>query len=393
VDRVAAPPYDVVTREEAAALAGGNPFSFLHVGRADIDVPAAVDPYDERVYLKARDNLRAFMTDGTLVQEREASLYLYELTQAGRAQVGVVGCVHIDDYERDAIRKHERTRPDKEADRTRHILVVNAHAEPVFLTHTGQPIIDQRNATEMQRPPLYDFTTADAVRHRVWRVMDPAGYLDAFRRMPAVYVADGHHRTASAWRAGAARRQANRSHTGEEEYNWFPAALFPASQVRILSYNRGVRDLKGLGAAAFLERLAALGRLGPAGSPHPERPGVICLYLAGRWHRLELDPASIDRADPIRSLDVQLLTDRVLGPLLGVGDVRTDPRIEFVGGTGSADELARGVDRGELAVGFSVYPVRVEQVMAIADGGGVMPPKSTWFEPKLRSGLFVHPLD
>src|SRR6185295_17211930 len=226
-ERVAAPPYDVVDRAEAAALAHGNPFSFLHVGRSDIDLPAEVSPYDDRVYDKAKSNLQAFMRDGTLIQEREPSLYLYELTMAGRAQIGIVGCVHIDDYENDLIKKHERTRKDKEDDRTRHVLTLRANAEPVFLAYVGQPYIDRLSENVMQGKPLYNFTSADGVRHRVWRVTDPSAYVDSFRRISHCYVADGHHRCASAWRAGHERRDANPQHTGKEEYNWFLAVLFP----------------------------------------------------------------------------------------------------------------------------------------------------------------------
>ncbi len=391
--RVAAPPYDVVSRSEAAELAQGNPFSFLRVGRSDIDLPPDLDPHDERVYLKARDNLRAFMIDGTLIQEPTPSLYLYELTLGARSQVGVVGCVNIDDYEQDVIRKHERTRKDKEDDRTRHVLTLGANAEPVFLTFSGQPIIDRLNAVEMAGRPLYDFSSADRVRHRVWRIGNVEPYVDAFRRIPVAYVADGHHRSASAWRAGRELRAENPHHTGDEEYNWFLAVLFPANQLAILPYNRVVKDLNGLSPEALLARLAELGSVAPTANPSPERSGVIAVYLDGAWHRLELDPASINTEDPIKSLDADLLYDRILEPILGIGDIRSDPRIDFVGGGRGTAELERRVDSGEAAVAFSLYPVQIEQVMAVSDGGGIMPPKSTWFEPKLKSGLFVHTLD
>jgi uncharacterized protein (DUF1015 family) len=392
--RVASPPYDVVTRAEAATLAHGNPFSFLHVGRADIDLPPDNNPYDERVYLKARDNLRAFQLDGTLVQERDPSLYLYELNQYNRTQVGLVGCVHIDDYEQDVIRKHERTRKDKEDDRTRHVLALNAHAEPVFLTYLGQPFIDRLNADEMRAKPLYDFTSSiDGVRHRVWIIKNSASYLDAFRRIDHAYVADGHHRSASAWRAGQERRAANHQHTGLEEYNWFLAVLFPSRELHIMAYNRVVRDLNGLAVNDVLEQLRMLGRLTPTESAAPDQPWSFGIYLAGQWYRLELDPITINDKDPIKSLDAELLFERVLQPILGIGDIRSDPRIDFVGGGKGHAELQRLVDSGEMAIAFALHPVRIEQVMAIADGGGVMPPKTTWFEPKLKSGLFVHSLD
>ena len=391
--RVAAPPYDVVDRAEAAALAQGNPFSFLHVGRSDIDLPPSVDPYDERIYRKARDNLKAFMSDGTLIQERDPSLYLYELTMDGRSQIGVVGCVHVEDYEQDVIKKHERTRKDKEDDRTRHVLTLNANAEPVFLTYQGQVYLSRMITDGMRGAPLYDFTSDDDVRHRVWRVRDPEPYLDAFRRVAVAYVADGHHRSASAWRAGNERKAANRAHSGLEEYNWFLAVLFPSDQLHIMPYNRVVKDLGGLSPEEFLDRLRAVGALSETISPAPDRAWVFGVYVGGRWYRLELDPASINPLDPIRSLDAELLYERILQPILGVGDIRADKRVDFVGGIRGPGELKRRVDSGEMAVGFALYPVRIEQVMAVADGGGIMPPKTTWFEPKLKSGLFVHTLD
>jgi len=333
------------------------------------------------------------MRDGTLIQDRDPSLYLYELTMDGRAQVGVVGCVHIEDYELDVIKKHERTRKDKEDDRTRHVLVTNSNAEPVFLTYEGQPYLDRLAADTMRTPPLYDFTSADRVRHRVWAVRNADPYLDAFRRIPVAYVADGHHRSASAWRAGMERKSRNSSHSGLEEYNWFLAVLFPANQLQILPYNRVVKDLNGLTPDEFLSRLRALGSLTPTASPAPERSGVFGVYLAGQWYRLELHPESINALDPIKSLDAELLYDRILAPILGIGDIRADKRIDFVGGIRGRADLEKRVSSGEMAVAFMLYPVRIEQVMAVADGGGIMPPKTTWFEPKLKSGLFVHTLD
>lgn len=389
---MAAPPYDVVDRAEAAALAKGNPFSFLHVGRSDIDLPANVDAYDERIYLKARDNLKAFMLDGTLIQERDPSLYLYELTMGGRSQVGVVGCVHIEDYEQDVIKKHERTRKDKEDDRTKHVLTLNANAEPVFLTYHGQPYLDRLSADEMRAKPIYDFTS-DGVRHRVWIVRNVDTYLDGFRRITAGYVADGHHRSASAWRAGNERKARNPSHSGLEEYNWFLAVLFPANQLEIMAYHRVVRDLNGLSAEQVLERLGQVGALSTTLHPAPDRPWVFGVYLAGQWYRLEIPPESINPNDPIKSLDAQLLYDRILEPILGIGDLRSDKRIDFVGGIRGPAELKRRVDSGDMAIAFALFPVQIEQVMLVSDGGGIMPPKTTWFEPKLKSGLFVHTLD
>ena len=391
-ERVAAVPYDVVNRAEAAALAAGNPYSFLHIGRSDIDLPADVDPYDPRIYAQAREALDRFQADGTLVREATPSLYLYRQIMDGRAQTGLVGCVHIDDYEQDIIRKHEKTRPDKEDDRTRHVLTLRANAEPVFLTYRGRPDIEALTAALVAGPSLYDFTAPDGVRHTVWRIADAGPFLDAFRQVPHAYVADGHHRSASAWRAGRELRNAPAQHRGDGEYNWFLAVLFPAEQLRILPYNRVVRDLGELGPPGVLARLARLGHLVTTDEAAPTRPGSFGIYLKNAWYRLDLDEATIDRSDPIGSLDVSLLQDRVLGPILGVGDQRTDKRIDFVGGIRGTAELERRVRSGEMAIAFSLYPTTLDQLMAVSDTGQIMPPKSTWFEPKLRSGLFVHTL-
>ena len=391
--KVAAPPYDVVSRREAAEVAAGNPLSFLHVGRAEIDLADDVDPHDPRVYAKARENLARFVAEGVLLRDPRPSLYLYRQVTEGRAQLGVVGCVHIDDYEQGVIKKHETTRPDKEEDRTRHILTLNAHAEPVFLTYRGRPEVDRLAAAAAATPALYDFSTAAGVRHTVWRVSDPARYVEAFASVRCAYVADGHHRSAAAWRAGRHRRAEDPGHRGDAEYDCFPAVLFPAAEVRILAYNRVVIDLGGQTAGEVLDRLRKIGRLRPADNPLPPCAGSFCVYLDRRWYLLELPESSIDRRDPIRSLDVSLLQERVLAPVLGIGDQRTDKRIDFVGGIRGPRELEARVDSGGAALAVSMYPTTVEQLMAVGDAGHVMPPKSTWFEPKLLSGLFVHTLD
>ncbi len=390
---MAAPPYDVVNRTEAAALAHGNPLSFLHVGRSEIDLPPDLDPYDPKVYLRARQNLHAFMAEGILVQDPKPSLYLYELVMGGRSQVGVVGCVHVDDYEHDIIKKHEKTRPDKEDDRTRHVLALHANAEPVVLTYRRQPFIEQAVAKVRAEAPLEDFTTSDHVRHRVWRITNPAPLVDAFRRVTAAYVADGHHRCASAWRAGKELRSRNPGHTGAEEYNWFLAVLFPSADLQILPSTRVVKDLGGQTPGQVLEALAMAGHLAPTDRPGPEVPGAFGVYLDRRWFRLTLPADSIPEGDPIASLDATLLQERILGPILGVGDPRTDPRLDFVGGIRGAAELQARVDRGEAAIAFALHPTTLEQLLTVSDAGQIMPPKTTWFEPKLRSGLFVHTLD
>ena len=388
--QVAAVPYDVVNRDEACELARGNPHSFLHVGRSDIDLPPEVDPHDPRIYRTAREAFDRFVAQGVLVREGAHALYLYRQIMGSRVQTGLVGCVHIDDYEQDVIRKHEKTRQDKEDDRTRHVLTLEAHAEPVFLTYRGRPRIERLSESMVATPPVHDFTASDGVRHTVWRIGDPSPWLEAFREVPHAYVADGHHRSASAWRAGKERRAANPRHRGDEEYNWFLAVLFPAEQLTIMPYNRVVRDLGGKSSAEVLQALRKVGRVAQTDDPHPPRPGTFCVYLAKAWYRVDLPEQSIDRSDPIGSLDVSLLQDQVLGPILGVGDPRTDKRIDFVGGIRGTAELERRVDSGEMAIGFSLYPTTVDQLMAVSDVGAIMPPKSTWFEPKLRSGLFVH---
>jgi uncharacterized protein (DUF1015 family) len=390
--RVVAPPYDVVSRSEAAALAGGEPMSVLHVTRSDIDLPADVDPHDGRVYAKARESLDRLVADGVFVRDDAPTLFVYRETTASRGQTGVVGCVSVADYERDVIRQHERTRPDREDDRTRHILALEAHVEPVLLAYRGRPEVDRLVAGVMSTLPLYDLTTPDGVRHTVWRVLQPGPLVEAFGHVPAAYVADGHHRSAGARRAAeACRTRQDRRADGEHE--WFPAVLVPASQLEILPYNRLVKDLGGRTPGDVLDQLGRVGRLAPAAGAVPPCPGSCCVYLDHRWHLLDLPRDSADRRDPVRSLDVWLLQERVLGPVLGIADQRTDPRIDFVGGIRGTRELEARVDAGEAALAISMFPTAMDQLMALADAGAVMPPKSTWFEPKLLSGLFVHRLD
>jgi uncharacterized protein (DUF1015 family) len=391
--RVAAPPYDVVSRAEAVEIARDNPSSFLHVARPDIDLPPETDSHDDQVYATGRANLERFMADGTLLRDPRPGLYLYRQIWQGRAQTGLVGCVHVNDYEHDVIRKHEKTRQDKEDDRTRHVLTLKAHAEPVFLAYRDTPALDRMAEAATKLEPVVEFTSDDGVTHTVWRLAAPLLWVTAFDAVPVAYVADGHHRSASAWRAGQERRAANPHHTGAEEYNWFLAVLFPASQLRILAYNRLVKDLNGQTPEAVLAALATRGQVTEVTDPVPAAPGSMVFYLEGRWHLLVIDPARIDRQDPIGSLDVSLLQELVLTPILGVGDPRTDDRIDFVGGIRGTAELKRRVDSGEMALAVSLYPTSLEQLMAVADAGQIMPPKSTWFEPKLKSGLFVHTMD
>jgi len=391
--RVACPPYDVVSTQEARELAEGNAESFLHVTRPEIDLPDDTNPYDDAVYAKARENYERFKTSGVLQKAPKRTVYLYRQVREHVPQVGVTCCCHIDDYLNDIILKHEKTRVDKEDDRTRHVLEMNAHAEPVFLTYRDQPSINEMVERDMNERPFVHFNAPDGVTHTVWTVHDPQPYVDAFKNVPVAYVADGHHRSASAARAGAERRKNNPNHTGNEEYNWFLTVLFPASQLNILAYNRVISDLADQSPDAILEKLRGVGEVEEKKLPVPARSGQICFYMNGQWRKLKIDPKSIDRHDPIRSLDVALLQDRVLEPIFGIRDQRTDKRIDFVGGIRGTEDLARRVDSGKAAIAFSLHPTTIEQLMAVSDAGLIMPPKSTWFEPKLRSGLFVHELD
>lgn len=389
VSEVACVPYDVVNRDEAAALAEGKPRSLLHVDRAELGLPPETDPYSDVVYETAKANFLKLQEWGALERESEPSLYLYQQRMGNHVQTGLAAVCHIDDYEQDIIRKHEKTRRDKEDDRTRLINTLSADTGPVFLTYRDVPEITALVTQEIERQaPLYDFVAPDGVQHTVWRILGGEKFVEAFKQVPLSYVADGHHRTASAVRVGRERRAANPNHTGNEEYNWFLAVLFPGSELQILPYNRVVKDLNGHTKESFLRAVSTVFRLEENATPKPEKPGQIRMYLDGGWYGLTWVPP-VD-ADPISQLDVSALQDRLLAPLLGIDDPRTSKRVDFIGGIRGTDELVRLVDGGQAAVAFSMYPTTVEQLMAIADAGQIMPPKSTWFEPKLRSGLFVH---
>ncbi|MEA3209285.1 MAG: hypothetical protein QOE70_2342 [Chthoniobacter sp.] len=388
VAEVACVPYDVVDRDESAALAAGKPNSLLHVDRAEIDLSPATDPYAPEVYAKARENFLALQERGALIRESEACLYLYQQRMGSHVQTGLATVCHIEDYENDIIKKHEKTRRDKEDDRTRLIGTLSADTGPVFLTYRDSAAIDELVSRMLETAPLYDFTAPDGIQHTLWRVVGGKEFVSQFLALPCAYVADGHHRTASAARVGRERRDGNPHHDGTEEYNWFLAVLFPASQLQILPYNRAVKDLHGLTRKDFLAAVGRAFELKPGGTPTPAGPGEIRMYLDGEWYDLAWQPAS--DADPISQLDVTGLQDRLLAPTLGIDDPRTSKRIDFIGGIRGVGELVKRVDSGKAAVAFSMYPTTVAQLMAIADANQIMPPKSTWFEPKLRSGLFIH---
>lgn len=390
---VASVPYDVVDSHEARALAEGNPVSFLHVCRPEIDLPEDTPLYSDAVYAKGRENLDRFEAEGTLVPDPAPRLLVYRQTWRGATQDGLVAACAVDDYDTDVIKKHEKTRKDKEDDRTKHLLVQSAHAEPVFLTYRATGTIDARVAAVTSGPAEIDFEAADGVRHTLWLVPpdDADFFVEAFARVPVLYVADGHHRCASASRARAALAGKGPL-AADHPVQWFPAAIFPDHELRILPYNRLVRDLHGRTAEGFLAEVAKAFHVIEATGESPAEPagkGEVRMYLSGRWHALvPKEPVPAD--DPIRSLDVSILQERLLDPLLGIHDPRTDRRIDFVGGIRGTAELERRVDAGEHAVAFSMHATTVAELMAIADAGETMPPKSTWFEPKLRSGLFVH---
>ena len=387
--RVAAVPYDVVNTEEARALAAGNPLSFLHVSRAEIDLPDGTSPYGDDIYALAVKNFERLKTEAPLLVEDTPTLYVYRQRMGAHSQVGLTGCFAVDDYDRDVIRKHEHTRPDKEDDRTRHLLALRAQTGPVFLTYRNRPAIDALISRVIAGSPLYDFTAADLVQHTIWKVEPADGHqlVIAFDAVPALYIADGHHRAASAARA---RRQLAGSTGNRGDWDWFLAVAFPDVQLQILPYNRVIRDLAGKTPTEFMGTLRQRFTIkdGPA---TPLRRGEVAMFLDGRWQTVVMGDPPVT-STPADRLDVTRLQEAILGPMLLIGDVRTDKRIDFVGGARGTAELESRVGSGAAAVAFSLYPVDVQDLMAITDAGGIMPPKSTWFEPKLRDGLLSHPI-
>ena len=392
--KVASVPYDVVNRDEAAEMAAGNPLSFLHVVRPDIDFPPSKNPYDSDVYDKAADNFRKLISDDVLQRDPANCVYAYRQIMHGHSQVGIVCCCHIDDYENNLILKHEKTRKSKEDDRTHHVLALNANAGPVFLTYRGVEQINFMVAAATKGEPLYDFVAVDGVQHTVWRIENAQPFVEALSAVSYFYIADGHHRAASAWRAGnELRHRVSGGGTGDEECNWFLSVLFPSSQLRILAYNRVLKEMNGHTVSDLLEKLDELGELSQTDNPVPDSPGSFCFLIDNRWWKLTIPSDPLFVNDPIRSLDVAILERLVLHPIFGIEDVRTDSRIDFVGGIRGTAELERLCIPGNWSVGISMYPTTLDQLMSVSDAGEIMPPKSTWFEPKLRSGLLVHTLD
>jgi uncharacterized protein (DUF1015 family) len=387
--RVASPPYDVINTAEARALAAGNPASFLHVSRPEIDLPEGTDEHADEVYEKGAENLAALVAGGALVQDGEPHLYLYAQRMGDHRQVGVVGCASVAEYLGDRIKKHEKTRPDKEDDRTRHIEELRAHDEPVFLTYRADPAIDAIVRDATLASPVYDMTTADGVEHRLWVLGREASRAleDHFAAVPLLYVADGHHRSAAAARV----HQKLAGDGGDHEV--FLAVVFPHDQMKILPYNRVVRDLSGRSAEAILDLCRASFDLTPApdgAAAAPRAPKELGLYIGGQWYHARVRPGAHDASDPVASLDCSICQDRILGPIFGVTDPRRDKHVDFVGGIRGIAELERRVGSGAFTMAIHLYPTQIEELFAVSDAGLLMPPKSTWFEPKLRSGLFVH---
>ena len=406
---VIAPPYDVVSTDEARALASGRPASFLHISRPEIDLPPGTSPHSDEAYARGAANLARLVDTGALVRDTEPSYYVYRIEMQGRAQTGVAFVASVAAYEAHRIRRHELTKPDKEDDRVRNIDSLNAQTGPVLLAYRANTALGSLIRDAARAHPLFSARGPNDTQHTIWRVAEPdhlAAFGSAFDSLAALYIADGHHRSAAALRVAKARRSAGRARSdapargdarasaAEPSYECFLAVAFPHDEMHILDYNRVVRDLNGLSPDALLARLRESFDVEPSDVPvKPARPETFGLFVAGRWHRLEIHPALVPRADPVGSLDVSLLQERALGPILGIGDPRTDARIDFVGGVRGLDELERRVASGRAAAAFALHPTRMEQLMAVADANRLMPPKSTWFEPKLADGLLSHVLD
>lgn len=397
-DKVAALPYDVMDSDEAREMVKGNPYSFLHVDKAEIDLDPSIDLYDKRVYEKARDNLKNMIKEGIFIQDEKKCLYIYKQVMNGRAQIGLVGCTSIDEYLNNIIKKHEFTRADKEQDRINHVDYCNANTGPIFLTYRAKAAInDTINGWMGSNKPVYDFVSEDGIGHTVWVIdcEETIKKLEAeFGAIDYLYIADGHHRCASAAKVGLKRREQFPNYKGDEEFNFFLAVLFPDEQLYIMDYNRVVKDLNGNSTEEFMNKVGEKFDIEAYNGERPFKPAVkhtFGMYLEGKWYKLTAKAGTYNENDPVDRLDVSILQNNLLNPILGIQDPRTDKRIDFVGGIRGLKELEKRVNEG-MKVAFSMYPTTIDDLMAIADAGQVMPPKSTWFEPKLRSGLFIHEL-
>jgi uncharacterized protein (DUF1015 family) len=394
---VAARPYDVLNSDEAREEVKGHPLSFLHIGKPEVDLDPSIDLHDERVYEKGKENLQKLISREVLVQDPAPSLYVYAQTMGTHTQYGLVGCASVDEYWNNTIKKHELTRSDKEEDRCNHVRVTNSHSGPIFLTYRDNAEINAIVAHVTSQSPVNDHQALDGIRHQCWTIKD-AGVIEKitslFKNIPNLYIADGHHRSAAAARVGRERAKANPRHRGDEEYNFYLAVYFPANQLRIMDYNRLVKDLCGMSKEEFFVRLKQnFDIVEASGQLKPVKKGDFGMYLEGTWYTLSAGPALQRITDPVLELDVSILQNHLLDPILGIKDPRVDKRIDFVGGIRGLGELERRVNSGEMKIAFSMFPTSVAELMAIADDDKLMPPKSTWFEPKLRDGLFVHFLD
>ena len=398
VEQVQSRPYDVLDSEEARAEAAGNEKSLYHIIKPEIDFPVGTSEYAPEVYAKAAENFQMFQDKGWLVQDQQAGYYIYAQTMNGKTQYGLVVCAYVDDYLNGVIKKHELTRRDKEEDRMKHVRVNDANMEPVFFAYPDNDVLSAIIAKYVADEPEYDFVAqGDGFRHQLWLIQDQNDLdtiTSAFANIPYLYIADGHHRSAAAALVGAEKAKQNPNHKGDEEYNFFMAVCFPASQLTILDYNRVVKDLNGLSSLKFLSLLGENFVVTPMGAEcyRPAKLHEFSLYLDGEWYKLELLPGKADDNDPIKSLDVSISSDLILDQILGIKDLRSDKRIDFVGGLRGLEELKRRVDSGEMRMALALHPVSMQQIINIADSGNIMPPKATWFEPKLRSGLVVHKL-
>ncbi len=393
-EEICALPYDVMNTEEAREMAKDKPLSFLRVTRPEIELDENVDPYSDEVYQHGADNLKKMISEGHLVQEASPCYLVYKLVMGDHEQIGLVAGASCKEYDEGIVKKHEKTRPDKEDDRTRHINILGAQTGSVFLTYRSNPEVDELFLSETKNDPDIDFTAEDGIQHTGWFVRDPAkisAIEQAFaEKVPALYVADGHHRSAAASRVRAERMGANSNHTGEEPYNYFLTVTFPHDQVKILDYNRAVKDLNGLSEEEFMTKVKEVAEVSQTETASPSKAGECCMYLNGKWHKLVWKDSVKEGKDTVGGLDISILQDTVLNPLLGVQDPRTDKRIAFIGGIRGTKELKKVVDEGKFVVSFAMYPTSLVDLMTIADEGGLMPPKSTWFEPKLRDALAVH---
>ena len=398
-EKIASHPYDVIDSNEARQMVKGNPYSFLHVVKSEVDLPEGIDLYSQEVYVKAAENLKKMVVEGWLVQDKKDCIYIYRQIMKGHEQYGLVVGSSVQDYLDERIKIHELTREAKEKDRINHVKYTNANTGPVFLTYPQNLEINAIVQNIIEVSPDYDFTAPDSIQHTMWIVSEESlitKLVGIFAEIPFTYVADGHHRSKSAAMVGEMRKNANPNHTGEEEYNWFLSVIFPANQLKILDYNRVVKDLNGYNVEEFMDKLLEKFEIQPLCCIHeakPEKPTEFGMYIDGHWYNLKTKEECLDADDPVESLDVSILYNNILAPILGIGDLRKDNRIDFVGGIRGLGSLERRVDSGKMAVAFALYPTSIKQLMSIADAGKIMPPKSTWFEPKLRSGLIVHDLE